>query len=590
MPAEHSTSDATTTDSHAGARTRPHRTAVALLALGAPFVAAAPAAAQGGAAEQAPNGQGAAPGSGHAAGDASSGQAPTSPAPPVAADTGVHGAGSADGAANPQPASSPSAQAGAGADVQTSGNTGTQTGHGGTQAGGTGTAQASADAGTDGPPDNAAAQIGGNSSVHAGGNAEADARGNAEASAEADAEAEADAGGNAEADAGGNAEAQVNGSSRNQAGDGARTDREHVEARGAGEPTAENDDGTGDGRAPTGGTRGDGRTGGRGFTDVRVTAPDGPGSGRVTARVKASPDLDAAIRAEARATARDEIRARFGSPGNGSGAALRLAVRDNVTSSDRRVVRVRQPGTAENAAAMLQMLETAWKRGGPASANALLDLWCNRETPVARAAFVLALHERATIGARAAAAGSANAVNLTQGAKQGSGALVVTGGGPRQGNARGRVSIGGEGVGVGGEAPAEQAPPSPATPHGQADAAPQPAPGGGANAQVAPAIGTLPAVAPAAPPSASPVPAPAIELDERPAESRGGGGSPQESTTQPGGLPGTSPPTAVSHRASAQSQRQLAFTGADLPLIAFLGAAALAAGTLLRRRNGLLVR
>jgi hypothetical protein len=261
----------------------------------------------------------------------------------------------------------------------------------------------------------------------------------------------------------------------------------------------------------------------------------------------------------------------LGSPGNGSGGAVRFAVRDNVTSRDRRDVRVRQPGIAENAAAMLRMLETAWKRGGPASANVLLELWCKRETSVARAAFVQALHERATIAAHAAAAGSAPAVDQTQGATQGSGAPVVKDSGA---------------------------------------AAPPTAPGGGADAQVAPAIVTLPAVTPAVPPSASPAPAivtlpavtpavppsaspapaPATGLDERPAESGGGGGSPQESTTQPGGSPGTPPPTAVSHRANAQSQRQLAFTGADLPLIAFLGAAALAAGTLLRRRNGLLVR
>jgi hypothetical protein len=87
--------------------------------------------------------------------------------------------------------------------------------------------------------------------------------------------------------------------------------------------------------------------------------------------------------------------------------------------------------------------------------------------------------------------------------------------------------------------------------------------------------------------AASPTPAPEVGVDsERPAETGGGGGS----TGQPGGASDTSPPAALNRSAGGPSQRQLAFTGADLPLIALLGAAALGAGTLLRRRSGLLVR
>ena len=51
------------------------------------------------------------------------------------------------------------------------------------------------------------------------------------------------------------------------------------------------------------------------------------------------------------------------------------------------------------------------------------------------------------------------------------------------------------------------------------------------------------------------------------------------------GTSGATRPVTDSRNSGATSSRQLPFTGVELPLVALLGAAALAAGALLRRRS-----
>ena len=63
--------------------------------------------------------------------------------------------------------------------------------------------------------------------------------------------------------------------------------------------------------------------------------------------------------------------------------------------------RVRRSATPETAAAMLSMLERAWQSGGPARARAMLELCLPRESSAAISALVMALGEQArTHGAR----------------------------------------------------------------------------------------------------------------------------------------------------------------------------------------------
>ena len=81
MPGDHLSRDAITTESGAGAGKRPHRAALALLAMGAPLAAAAPAAAQAGGAEQPPNGHVEAQAGVKAAADASAGTNGAKPEP-----------------------------------------------------------------------------------------------------------------------------------------------------------------------------------------------------------------------------------------------------------------------------------------------------------------------------------------------------------------------------------------------------------------------------------------------------------------------------------------------------------------------------
>jgi hypothetical protein len=82
---------------------------------------------------------------------------------------------------------------------------------------------------------------------------------------------------------------------------------------------------------------------------------------------------------------------------------------------------------------------------------------------------------------------------------------------------------------------------------------------------------------------------------ERPVQAPAGGGGearsplPQDSTPL-GGTAGASAPVTIRRADAALEQRQLPFTGAELPLIALIGMAALATGALLRRGSTRTVR
>ena len=331
---------------------------------------------------------------------------------------------------------------------------------------------------------------------------------------------------------------------------------------------------------------------------MRVTVPEGPKEGHATARVKVSPQLDAAIRAEARAAAREEIRERFRSRVTVNGGGMRFVVKGN---AGRGVggMSARQSATPETVAAMLSMLEKAWQNGGPERARALLELCLPRESTAALNALMIVLGEQARMhGAgrgRESASGMAGGPpehargqgNAFGRAHVGSTSVDVMPVAHSQGNATGHArpeGTAGDRAGgahsTGNTSPSAQDDGS-AGPREHGNAIVQTAPGGGpGTGDIAPVPGT-----PAAPASSAGTPIPGSGVGpslEQPGRVPAAAGP---EALPPGGSMAESAGTSASRNSGVTSSRQLPFTGVELPLVALLGAAALAAGALLRRRS-----
>lgn len=272
-------------------------------------------------------------------------------------------------------------------------------------------------------------------------------------------------------------------------------------------------------------------------TGVEVRRGD-HGSGRAAAHVKAGAGLEAAIRADARAVAKDEVRKEHARAG----------------------IRAR----GREAAAMLEVFRAAWQTGGSTRANALLELCFggDRDRSVSKEALTLlaSLEQRAALQERFRGRGYAFAYVKVRG--EGSERVKVTGDAEgvkpeTKGDAKGQV-------------PATVQAPSATTL--VTVPSERPAPQGQENApqgQVAPASqGNAPQgqVAPASQEN-----------------------SPQGTAQFAAFAPDTSTDTDTSSGQTVQtaaSNGQLASTGRDLLLLAALGSSALAGGLLLRRRLG----
>jgi hypothetical protein len=266
-----------------------------------------------------------------------------------------------------------------------------------------------------------------------------------------------------------------------------------------------------------------------------VTAP-ADRRGRAAARLKVSPALDAAIRDEARAAAREEVRMRWRSIEAGELATRQSAGRTVWAGVSRAHQELQNSSLSaltprEEAAVLLRVVETAWREGGPARARAVLDVCFRGESQISHA-LVMALQEETSEHQ-----------------------------GPTEGHGRGNAEAGGEA-------------------RGRAEA------GGAAGTPLAaeqPNVGTRPAPGASAGTGAPAPSAPAPESGiERPvqapdAESRAGlVRSPAPRAA------GAEAPVTRETGAAAQ-RRELPFTGGDVGLIVLAGAAALAAGALLRR-------
>jgi hypothetical protein len=542
--------------------------AITLLALGAPFVAAAPAAANGGGPEPPGDSQAESQASAHASMDGSG------------AGAGAH---AASAAAAPQPSAEAPPPGGAvgteNAEAGASGRADVQAGtaEGGTvQQTGTGDSAhpTATETSVDTSDDGTAASADADAEVRAGEEGEAQTGGHADAEVSGDATARGNVNGRADAHAANRGTSSSDGSGA--ARPHARGDsRERASVHGAGEAEGEASVPVeakvhGNGRAGgsmhararvndrrvSGGT--EAGQGERGFTDVRVTPK---AAGRVSAMVKASPALEAAIRAEAREAARAEIRARFARPE----AATRFAVKHRLEGGARGVQRRR--ATADmRAEAFLRILETAWTTGGPARASALLELCLGRpasavSSPAPREQ---ALRESQGEGRRghdaignAEAGGIGEIVGAARGERRESGEVV--------GAARGERRESGEVVREDTRGP--EAP----TPIVEAPSVPLTAP-------TTPGSGVMPGVLGA------------FQETDRPRQPRGSASQPggtqlSGSAPGPGVTTGASAPSRVTREAGATSlQRQLPFTGAELPLTIIAGVTALVAGALLRRR------
>ena len=290
-------------------------------------------------------------------------------------------------------------------------------------------------------------------------------------------------------------------------------------------------------------------------TGVEVRRGD-HGSGRAAAHVKAGAGLEAAIRADARAVAKDEVRKEHARAG----------------------IRAR----GREAAAMLEVFRAAWQTGGSTRANALLELCFggDRDKSVSKEALTLlaSLEQRAALQERFRGRGYAFAYVKVRG--EGSERVKVTGDAEgvkpetegdvegvkpeTKGDAKGQVPAT---VQAPSATTLVTAPSERAAPQGQENA-----PQGQENAsqgQVGPASqGNAPQgqVAPASQEN-----------------------SPQGTAQFAAFAPDTSTDTDTSSGQTAQtaaSNGQLASTGRDLLLLAALGSSALAGGLLLRRRLG----
>ena len=272
-------------------------------------------------------------------------------------------------------------------------------------------------------------------------------------------------------------------------------------------------------------------------TGVEVRRGD-HGSGRAAAHVKAGAGLEAAIRADARAVAKDEVRKEHARAG----------------------IRAR----GREAAAMLEVFRAAWQTGGSTRANALLELCFggDRDKSVSKEALTLlaSLEQRAALQERFRGRGYAFAYVKVRG--EGSERVKVTGDvegvtPETKGDADGQVPAT---VQAPSATTLVTAPSERAAPQGQENA-PQ--------GQVAPASqGNAPQgqVAPASQEN-----------------------SPQGTAQFAAFAPDTSTDTDTSSGQTVQtaaSNGQLASTGRDLLLLAALGSSALAGGLLLRRRLG----
>jgi hypothetical protein len=313
-----------------------------------------------------------------------------------------------------------------------------------------------------------------------------------------------------------------------------------------------------------------------------------------------SPALDAAIRAEARAAAREEVRMRWQSLEAGELAAGQSSfgrARHELQDSSLSALTPR-----EEAAVLLRIVETAWREGGPARARAVLDVCFRGESRVSQA-LLIALQEEQQ--GRSGGHGRGNAFGRVEngrgnaaGRGEGRGDAEIGGEAHGEaevgGKAQGEVEVGGEAqgqAGVGGEAQGEaevggaaqgqaETGGAPGTPPAgaQPNVGTQPAPSGPAGTGAPAPVGVAPVAQ--APESGAERPTQAPEAKNRPGLVRSP--APQASAEQPGGAAGAQTPVTRETGAEAQ-RRELPFTGGDVPLIVFAGAAALAAGALLRR-------
>lgn len=516
--------------------------AIALLALGAPFVAATPAVAAGGVAGQPGNGHAEEQASAQASSDASAGggsgaaaqgggnAAHGNSADQSAAGTGAQGdvETSDDGAGAGTPSAGAGGHAkvhggahdsgGAHAEVHGGGHAGGAAHaevHGGGHAGGSGHAEVSGGAKAGGTVDertDGRDEDRGTSVSHGSGAAKA---ANTRAHARHDSRERADVAG----EPGGEENLRVESRAHGNGHSGGSTHaRARVNERGAARSSMASD-------------------GDRGFTHVRVTSQqDDRAGGRVSASVKASPALDAAIRAEAREAARAEIRARYPRLEAGQVAA-RFAVKRRFEG---RGVQRRRTTADNHAEALLRILETAWTTGGPAKANALLELCLGRPASAAQARGEGRETGQALFGTtRARGVGT---VQLAPGRPEG------TNGGGVPGTPTSNV-----------EAPSA---PLTAKPMAGSDLLPS-------------TEGAIEAPREAGSPRQPRGPA-----------SRPGATQPSDFATGPRATTGPAAPSGVRvtrEAGVAVQQRQLPFTGAELPLVIIAGAAALAAGALLRR-------
>ena len=288
-----------------------------------------------------------------------------------------------------------------------------------------------------------------------------------------------------------------------------------------------------------------------------MQVPEEAGQGHAVARVKASPQLDAAIRAEARAAAREEVREHFRS-------------REVVGIGDLRFV-VKRGWT-------LRMLEAARQNESRPTTPGVLD--------------------NGQQGA-ASAGGTHNAFGHAHNGGTPPSQLGNTGGlgGSEGAHAPVGPPVAGAIVGATGT-PVEQTGPG----SSRVDELPVNGPGAlavpalpeiGAGAPEVPALPDIAAGAPEVPvqtgagapavpalPGSGTVTVPSSGVSPAVEES---GRTPVEVEAEAGSPRGSTPLPAV-QRSAAASSRELPFTGADLPLLALLGASALAAGVVLRRR------
>ena len=291
--------------------------------------------------------------------------------------------------------------------------------------------------------------------------------------------------------------------------------------------------------------------------------PEEAGQGHAVARVKASPQLDAAIRAEARAAAREEVREHFRSREVVGIGDVRFVVKRGwaarkIEAARQNESRTTTPGVLDNCQ------QGAGSAGGTHSAFGHAH---NGGTPP-------------------------NNLGNTGGLGGSEGAHAP--GGPA-----------GAGVIVGSpSAPAEQTGPGssgvhalPVTGAGVLAVPALPGTGAGTPEQIETGVGTP--VAPVQTNAGAGTPAAPVQIDTPAGPVQTGTGDVPASGVSPAveesdrtpvegeakaGSPRGSAPTSAAQRSAAASSRQLPFTGADLPLLALLGASALAAGVVLRRR------